>query len=86
MEFIQENETLEKLDHNTKIRKKIDLYESTKWNNIAKVVLTKDKRLLEKILLEANPEYRNKLLDQPLVQETPNKKKSEKIVMKIKGK
>lgn len=38
-----------------------------KWNNITKIVLTKDKELLDQVLMEANPKYRHKLLDKPLV-------------------
>lgn len=58
---------------------KFELLKSTKWNEISKVVLAKDKRLLEKVLMETNPEYRNKLLDKPLCESnSPKKLKLEK--------
>lgn len=65
MEFIHENTALEYLDSVNKAKNKLKLLQTTKWNDIAKIVLTKDKRLLYKILTETNPDYKPRLLETP---------------------
>ena len=71
MEFIHENDALEILDRESRAKQKINALCLTKWNDIAKVVLTKDNRLLERVLSETNPAYRNKLLDKPFITDIP---------------
>lgn len=66
MDFIKGNQAFELLHTISNNKRKMELLKTTKWGDIAKVVLSADHKLLHKICSEINPEYRTKLLEKPL--------------------
>lgn len=88
MEFSPSNERFSFMNYEPMKQDGASLVPPTKWEDIAKVVLNKDKSVLDCVLSEINPTYRNKLLDKPLIPEklTPKpkaKKSTKKLPVKL---